>query len=332
MSKLENALKLIMLLKTRGKLKRSEIADELGIKERQIWNLKEAWNSAGVEIISESGKNGGYLLKDKEWIPKLKIQDEEYKALDSAKEFLTMESGFPYSQEYESALLKINSYKSTVKTMHHETLKTNLDNCFYIKDASNYKKLESCIQEKRKVELQYKSLNDQTSKKRRVRPYGLVQYKHFNYLVGYCELRKEIRDFKLIRIEHIGWCNERFKMDENFDLEAYKKESFGIYKTASMNLKIKVKHPFSRIVKEQNIASNQNITDLANGDIILDLVMAGEEEILSWILSMGSSAEVLEPEAFAQKVKGEIKKMLKNYSVCGQNNATKHFKINSERR
>lgn len=332
MSKLENALKLLMLLKTKGKLKRSEIVDELGIKERQIWNLKEAWNSAGVEILSESGKNGGYVLKERAWIPKMKILDEEYKALASAKEFLTKESGFPYCSEYESALLKINSYKSTVSTLHHETLKTNLDNCFYGKDSRYYKKLEGCIQDNRKVELYYKSLNDNNPKKRTVRPYGLVQYKHFNYLVGYCELRKEIRDFKLIRIEHIGWCNEKFKMDESFDLEVYKKESFGIYKSAPMNLKIKVKHPFSRIVKEQNIAFNQNITDLANGDIILDLVIAGEEEILSWILSMGSSAEVLEPEAFAQKVKGEIKKMLKNYNVCGQNNATKHFKINSERR
>jgi len=41
--------------------------------------------------------------------------------------------------------------------------------------------------------------------------------------------------------------------------------------------------------------------------------MKGKVEIKSWILSMGSSVEVLEPETLRNELKKELEEMMKNY-------------------
>jgi len=75
---------LIKALRKNGKMKISELAECLNIKERQIRRHKEIAIKFGYNIVSTGGKNGGYeLIEEKltqdEWIRlKEKLNNDLY--------------------------------------------------------------------------------------------------------------------------------------------------------------------------------------------------------------------------------------------------------------
>ena len=90
--------------------------------------------------------------------------------------------------------------------------------------------------------------------------------------------------------------------------------NFGIYQDEEIELKLLIKYPMAQIVKEKVWVKNQIITENRDeNSILFQAKMKGKVEIKSWILSMGSSVEVLEPETLRNELKKELEEMMKNY-------------------
>ncbi|MCG8502738.1 MAG: HTH domain-containing protein [Firmicutes bacterium] len=88
MSKVGNILKMLILLKSRGKMKISELSRELEVDKRQITRYKEALEQAGVYITSIPGRYGGYVVEGKDYLLGLNLTNEEYNALLIAQDQL----------------------------------------------------------------------------------------------------------------------------------------------------------------------------------------------------------------------------------------------------
>jgi predicted DNA-binding transcriptional regulator YafY len=71
-------------------------------------------------------------------------------------------------------------------------------------------------------------------------------------------------------------------------------------------------------IRNQRWHQEQKIIARENGsvEIIFPVASGGSKQpyanVLEWVLGMGSHAEVLAPEAFKQRVKDEIHKMVEN--------------------
>ena len=68
MGSLNNALRMLFMLKTHKTMKIKELADELEVSERHIRRYKEVLEEY-FEIESIPGKNGGYKLKEDKYFP-----------------------------------------------------------------------------------------------------------------------------------------------------------------------------------------------------------------------------------------------------------------------
>jgi predicted DNA-binding transcriptional regulator YafY len=314
MSKVSNTLIMLALLKSRGKMTRNEIAEEIECDKREVSRYKEDLEMAGVRVKEIRGRYGGYVLEGKDYLLSLDLTDAEYTALDMAQQQLKREEFLLY-KELKNAFLKINS----LKNKHTEVLTSK----YYIKNAKSnfdYEKerkiwldINAAIIIGSKLYLKYGGLESGTTE-RIVKPYALFQYKGDMYLVGYCKLRKEIRQFKLSRIEDYEVTKEKFDRDENFNLEEYLRNNFGIYKDGEIELKLKIYYPMAQIIKEKQWVENEEIEDYKEDNyIIYKAKTYGETEIKTWILGMGSNAEVLEPASFKEEIKKEIKKTLEIY-------------------
>lgn len=62
MGKIDNAFKIIMLLRKNEILKAGEISDRLGISERQIKEYIHQLRLAGIDIKARTGITGGYYI------------------------------------------------------------------------------------------------------------------------------------------------------------------------------------------------------------------------------------------------------------------------------
>lgn len=315
MSQVGNALNMLILLKSRGKMKAKELADILEVKERTIRRYKEDLMQAGIYIMSEGGKDGGYYIDTDDYLLGLNITDDEYISLLIAEKQFS-DTNHPVTKDFQMFLEKINViYEKSAST-------SSLTDSYMVKDAKSNidvnkerKKLldiKAAIIARNKILLEYVSLSSGLSK-RIIRPYAVYRYKGDMYFAAFCQKREKVIDFKLSRIRSYEILDERFEKDKNFSLESFMKSCIGIYKGKEYSVKLKISFPMSQIIKEKIWVEEQEIVDCENNAIIFKAKMRGLEEIKSWILSMKSQVEVIEPEELRTIVIEEINKIKNIY-------------------
>lgn len=131
-------------------------------------------------------------------------------------------------------------------------------------------------------------------------------------MVAYCENKKRFLDFKICRIDSYEVLESKYEIDKTFSWDEYSKNCVGIYKDGEYDIVLKIKNPFSIIIKEKVWVDNQEIIEEENS-IIFKATMKGYSEIKSWILSMGSNVEVISPQNLREDIIDEIEKIKKLY-------------------
>lgn len=316
MSQVGNAIKMYILLQAKGKMKLSEIAEALEVDERQVRRYRDYLEQAGIYIEAERGKYGGYKLQNDNLMLGLNILEQEQYSLQLVERYLTNVNHIA-AKDISNLLAKINllSNKKECIGFCDYTTKEIVSDIDLSVERKKFLDIHAAVLSRNKIKLEYNSLNS-GKYARIVRPYHTLQYKQDLYLVGFCELKKEIRDFKISRIDSYEVLNETFQKDKSFDPEKFMENCFGIYKGKEYDIKLKIMHPMSQIIKEKIWVKNQVITDCDDKSIIFKAKMRGLEEIKTWILGMGSNVIVLEPKEIVEEIKNEINKIRKLYMCC----------------
>lgn len=315
MGKIGAALNMVMLLQNNGKMKIEEIARELEVSNRQVQEYKSELEQAGIFINSQSGKYGGYSIAPGSRYLSIPVRDMDLSILDRVSDFLTKSNNM-YSDEYKNS---INRIKSNFKKREYIDEQVKY---FYIYPGSSVnkeKEIKLCEQisdaysMKKKIGIGYKSIKSGESE-RVLHPYGIYNYEGDTYLIAYCENRKEVRDFKLCRISKLNIMDEKYKIDKDFDIHEYTKNSIGNFKGEEIEIHLIIREPFATIVSEKRWSSKQSIKELSDGSIEFRARMMGYEQMKSWILGMGPNVTVLEPKKLVDDIKEDIKKMMSTYN------------------
>ena len=315
MGKIGAALNMVMLLQNHGKMKIEEIARELEVSNRQVQEYKSELEQAGIFINSQSGKYGGYSIAPGSRYLSIPVRDMDLSILDRVSDFLTKSNNM-YSDEYKNS---INRIKSNFKKREYIDEQVKY---FYIYPGSSVnkeKEIKLCEQisdaysMKKKIGIGYKSIKSGESE-RVLHPYGIYNYEGDTYLIAYCENRKEVRDFKLCRISKLNIMDEKYKIDKDFDIHEYTKNSIGNFKGEEIEIHLIIREPFATIVSEKRWSSKQSIKELSDGSIEFRARMMGYEQMKSWILGMGPNVTVLEPKKLVDDIKEDIKKMMNTYN------------------
>ncbi len=277
MSKVGNVFKMLILLKSRGKMKINDIARELEVSERQVRRYKNDLEQAGIYIKYTSGKYGGYEYDEQDYLLELNLTEYENSVLFMVLEQLKYDNFIGY-KDFELIVDKIKALKveqnnESVADVKYfvKNIKTNLN---YEREKKIWTDINAAIITRNKIKIKYNSLNT-GQKERIVRPYAIFQYKGSMYFVGYCELRKNIREFKISRIMSHEILSEKFERDYSFNFKEYMQDCFGIFKDEEMELKLKIKYPMSQIIKEKIWSDNQEIIDMDNKSIIFKAKFKG---------------------------------------------------------
>lgn len=309
MSKFSNLLSMIILLKSKGKIKVRELSEKLEVDERMIRKYKEDLEKAGVYIESVSGSNGGYTLKGYDHLLNLNLDKDELFTMQLAKEQLK-KMEFIYYKEFENLYHKINALQNT----KYEATKLADYMIQDIKEINSKDEKHKCliinqsIISRNKIRILYFSLSS-GEKVRIIHPYAIITYKGAFYVAAYCESRNEVLEFKLSRIRQYEVLQEKFEILSRFNLKNYMKNSIGLYKGEHIKLILRISKPMSYIVDEKQWVENQRIKWKEDESIIFEAEMQGKTDIVAWILSMGSYVEVISPESLRMEIKEEISKL-----------------------
>lgn len=319
MSQISNALNMAILLKSRGIMKISQLAKELEVSERSVRSYKEDLEKAGIYIKSTAGPFGGYALDNEDLYLNLNLKQSDLEILELAKVQLG-NIGFIYQKDFDIILENLKENFSR-KELGGELRETQSEYLVKFEQSEDYEEerqkalhIRAAIIGKKKILLRYFAMKSGVTE-RVIQPYAVFNYKGALYVVGHCEKRNSIRDFKLCRIRSYEVLEETYELPQDFSLKDYLDSSFGIYKDKTVSLKLKIEKPMSYIVSEKRWSKNQKITWEDDESIIFECELKGEEEIISWIMSMRNHVKVIEPVELKNKIIEEVKKLKNIYEI-----------------
>jgi predicted DNA-binding transcriptional regulator YafY len=174
--------------------------------------------------------------------------------------------------------------------------------------------IRKAIAEERKIQFAYiKGIADEEGNRHSVRtaaPYGLVLTQGVWLLVAHCELRENIRHFRLSRMSELTVLPDRFDLPPDFRMKNYKPRD-----DRELSVCIRVNPEIADRVKEAGnffmVSFEPELEGDNGGSWLATFRIRRPEELLHWVLGWGAGMQVLEPESFRERVRDEVVKMLK---------------------
>jgi predicted DNA-binding transcriptional regulator YafY len=128
-------------------------------------------------------------------------------------------------QNYESALLKIKAVLSLKEKDKLEFLSSRIGYHKPWAPVSLYlDTIQHSITESLKLKITYQTRGEEELKERIIQPYAVYFSGAVWTTIGFCELRQEVREFRLDRIKELVIQETKFNPDKSFSMEHYLEE------------------------------------------------------------------------------------------------------------
>ena len=94
MNRTNLCIRMLQLLKARGKMNTTQLASELEVNPRNIREFKKELVLAGYNVEEVKGRYGGYILNDQYDLPVTIFSDEQKDALVQSYKFMRTQKDF----------------------------------------------------------------------------------------------------------------------------------------------------------------------------------------------------------------------------------------------
>ncbi|WP_248925798.1 helix-turn-helix transcriptional regulator [Paenibacillus hamazuiensis] len=222
MSKSDNMLSILWLLRSGRKMTAQQLANELDIHIRSVYRCIDSLCASGVPIIADSGPGGGYRILGRFAESPLLFDMEEQKALVHASTFAS-EAGYPFPEALNRAVEKLKRYTNEDQLDHIERHSEGLSVIHPPVDGKLQEVLqllEKSAARGQSVEMEYDKGRGAPST-RGFDPYGIVFWKGSWYTVGFCRLRQEVRSFRADRIVRLDRVDRHFERPADFSAKSF---------------------------------------------------------------------------------------------------------------
>jgi predicted DNA-binding transcriptional regulator YafY len=323
MNKTDRLLAIVLELQSKGRQRAEDLAAVFETSKRTIYRDILALCEAGVPVISVPGR--GYSLMPGYFLPPLSFTTEEATMLLLGGDFMAQTFDAQYRAAAESAVRKIESVLP-------ETLRNDVhylqSNILFVRTmlARDPKELEKLQQLRRALldrntirfhyHTRYRSDEQSSSRTREADPYGLAYLRGTWYLVAYCHMRQDTRNFRLDRIESLELLSRTFIRPTNPRISPRERDQ----QSRTITVRALFDREIARWVHEERTYFVTAEEETEDG-LLVTLTVRQLDDILQWLLSWGGHVKILEPDALRERLAEEARTMLQNYQ--NQGNLTK---------
>lgn len=315
MNKTDRMLAIVLELQRKEVVRAEDLAAVFETSVRTIYRDIQALSEAGVPVVGATGQ--GYSLVDGYFLPPVSFTVEEAVALLIGTDFIEQRFDAHYGNQALTSGRKIEAIlPEAVRARASQIRKSILlltsdKETTQKQEKEQLEKIRRAILEERKISFAYSKVRQAADGShhsvRIASPYGLVLNRGSWTLVAYCELRQEIRHFRLSRMTGLTVLETPFTMPPEFDLQAYKPED-----DRNIRVCILINPEIAGRVNESGNYYLESVEDRAEGRH-LTFRVRHPEDLLQWVLGWGADAVVLEPESFRDRIRDEAARMFKRY-------------------
>lgn len=320
MSKADNMLSILWLLRSGKRITAQQLADELEIHVRTVYRCIDSLCASGAPIIADSGPNGGYRLLGEFTDSPLLFDPEEQKALVHASVF-AREAGYPFTDALTRAVDKLKRYTNEAQLERIERHSGGLAVIQTPTDARErelLKLLEEAAASGETLEMEYAKGPVLTSSQRMLDPYGIVHWKGIWYTVGFCRLRQEIRSFRVDRIVRLEKTEDRFERPSGFSARDFLMRSLLPDSLDADSLVVVIVRGHEHALNElcRHWLFGHALTERRPGEAVFRL---GQPSLRTYVpyflLPYGRALEIVEPRLLIERMAEVSLEMLKHYEA-----------------
>lgn len=272
-------LAVLALLQTHGRMTGAELANRLEVNVRTVREYITILQDLGANIVAERGRYGAYELDSSFKLPPMMFAEQEALAITIgllAARRLGLAEIIP---AIESARAKLDQamsseLKSRMQALT-ETLTLDLNAQPTDLPSAVMITMSRAAQLHQRIHMRYRSSRNEETE-RNFDPYGLACVRGKWYVVGRCDLRGELRSFRMDRVLEVDLTDTFFERPDHFDALEHVTQSIAVMPR---------QHQFEVLLKTDFITAQKIIFDAfgvleprENG-----VLLRGSADDLEWV-------------------------------------------------
>ena len=301
--KIDRLIGILSILLQKDKATMSELAEKFEVSTRTILRDIDALNMAGIPIVSERGKGGGFSVMKGYKIDRTLLSSGDMQAILAGLRSLDSVSG---TRRYRQLMEKISADSPAAISADDHII---IDLSSWDKSAVSDKieLIKTAIERNVKISFHYFSPNGESD--RLLEPYHLVFQWSSWYVWGYCAEREDYRMFKLTRMTELALTEENRAERE---VPGYVCDKLR-HTEGEVEITVKIDESAKWRIIDEYGADFLKYSE--NGGIIVTFTWSDIPAFYRYILSFDDKAEIIEPLEYRREFAELLKKMQKNYKI-----------------
>lgn len=299
--KIDRLIGILSILLQEEKTTMPKLAERFEVSRRTITRDIEALCNAGIPIQTSQGTGGGIRIMDGYRMDRTLLTSKDMQMILAGLRSLDSVSGSKY---YSQLMEKIQTGASKFIN-GKDFMLIDLSSWYRESLAPKIEVIQSAIENRHLLSFQYYSPSGESE--RMIEPYYLVFQWSSWYVWGWCRERMDFRLFKLNRMDAVAASVQDFACRDvpMPDLSNEKIFPGGI----------KVKVLFTPDVKWRLVEEfgPKCFTETEDGKLLFTADYTNLENLVTWLLTFGAKAEVLEPANIRNEIKRIAEETLKLY-------------------
>jgi len=297
--KINRLLEIVTILLNRETVTAKELADRFEVSVRTIYRDIDVLSCAGVPVYTNRGNTGGISLLKEYTLDKALLTKNESESLLLAIKTMGAVS-YP---EADAIIEKIGSVFKNNQA--HDWIEVDFESwSSKVNEQNRFSIIRDAIIKNQVITFDY--INASGNKTTRsAEPGKLIFNANTWYLIAYCLLRNSHRMFRLSRIKNVQDTNQKFIKRE---MQEHEEE---VHKAPLIFLKLRCNEVV--LNRLYDVFDSDYITNNNDGSYDLAVTIHEDEWVYGYILSLGRSVEVLEPEHIRKIIKTNAIEIAKKY-------------------
>lgn len=299
--KIDRLIGILSVLLQKEKMTAPELAERFEVSRRTINRDIEDLCKAGIPIQTSQGTGGGISIMEGYRLDRTILTSKDVQMILAGLRSLDSVSGSSY---YCQLMEKIRTGSSEFIS-GRDSILIDLSSWYGDSLTPKIETIQDAIESRRLVRFQYYAPSGESE--RTVEPYFLVFRWSSWYLWGWCMDRKDFRMFKLNRMDRIQ------KTDESFECRNIAMPDLSNEKIFPGGIKVKVLFEPDqkwRLVEE---FGPKCFTEYDDGRLLFTGDYMDLGNLITWLMTFGDKAEVIEPREAREAISQMVKRMMKIY-------------------